>query len=246
MPLITNPKVVFLAVILAMILGLIATPTANADSHLPDCKTDSECLLQLSYIWRKITAAELQAMIDAGADVNATDYKGETPLHEAARYGNAEVIAVLLKAGADVNARDGDGNDPLDFARKHSHTKVISILEKASGKTIAQLQEGKIAAKKRQYERKEFSADGLVQYKFDYTTPCRISRVCQVIEAKAIHGCPRSLYMSLLLFDSQKRNIGWANAVAHGLRKGESALLEFSIIEKNVASYRVDEINCNQ
>ena len=241
-----NANAVILAILCLILSGVIAVSTANADSHLPDCKTDSECLLQLSYTWRKITAAELQAMIDAGADVNATDYKGETPLHEAARYGNAEVIAVLLKAGADVNARDGDGNDPLDFARKHSHTKVISILEKASGKTIDQLQEEKIAAKKRQYERKALSPDGLVQYKFDYTTPCRISRVCQVIEAKAIHGCPHSLYMSLLLFDSQKRNIGWANAVARGLRKGESALLEFSIIEKNVASYRVGEINCNQ
>ncbi len=43
----------------------------------------------------------VQTQIAAGADVDATDGEGETPLHKAAKANNAEIIGVLLNAGAD-------------------------------------------------------------------------------------------------------------------------------------------------
>ena len=53
------------------------------------------------------TPQDVQAAISKGADVNAKDTEGYTPLMWAgASNPNAEVITTLLKAGADVNARD--------------------------------------------------------------------------------------------------------------------------------------------
>src|ERR1700752_3319295 len=44
-----------------------------------------------------------------GADVNATDERGNTPLLEAARYGHDDICRVLIGAGANLKAKDRDG-----------------------------------------------------------------------------------------------------------------------------------------
>ena len=216
MPLIAALKNTLFAVFLAMILGLVAIPTASAASHLPDCKANSKCLMELGGKWFSITIAEVQMMIDNGADVNATNYRGMTPLDLAYANGHAEIIKLLETAGG----KRGKIRSGVEYTKKTKY--------------------------ERKYERKRLSPDNLVQYNFVYKPQCQTRRNCVVIEAKAMQGCLHSLYMSLILFDGQKRNIGFTNAVAHDLRKGESALLEFSIIEKNAASYRVGKINCHQ
>ena len=60
---------------------------------------------------------KLQACLEAGADVNAPDRFGSTPLHVAARVSDhAEVILALVNAGSDVHARRFDGGTPLHTA----------------------------------------------------------------------------------------------------------------------------------
>ena len=49
------------------------------------------------------TVQDVEAAIRNGADVNALDLNGMTPLMWA---GSPEVVAALLKAGADINAQD--------------------------------------------------------------------------------------------------------------------------------------------
>jgi ankyrin repeat protein len=51
--------------------------------------------------------------------------KGETPLHRAAAFGDAEAIQMLLDAGAIVDAKDAYGDTPLTWASWHLRPRAI-------------------------------------------------------------------------------------------------------------------------
>ena len=54
-------------------------------------------------------SAEIRELIAAGADLNAQNAQGFTPLHQAAAEGRAADIRALLVAGAELNARSRSG-----------------------------------------------------------------------------------------------------------------------------------------
>ena len=55
-------------------------------------------------------------LVAAGADVNATSRRGETPLHSTVYWGHREIAALLIANGADVKATDREGHTPLHAA----------------------------------------------------------------------------------------------------------------------------------
>ena len=61
-------------------------------------------------LWNARETAEL--LVAQGADIEATDNGGDTPLHEAARGNARETAEFLLAKGADIEATDNGGNTP--------------------------------------------------------------------------------------------------------------------------------------
>ena len=72
--------------------------------------------------------AVVAALIDADADVNATQPHGWTPLLGAARNGSLASVERLLAAGADRAARNDDGSSALDLAQAGGHTAIVARL----------------------------------------------------------------------------------------------------------------------
>ena len=60
--------------------------------------------------------AALQILVDHGADVNAVDGSGMTPMHGAAQKGLDEVVQYLADHGAKLDTKDKRGRTPLDIA----------------------------------------------------------------------------------------------------------------------------------
>jgi ankyrin repeat protein len=71
-----------------------------------------------------------RALLDHGADVNATQQEDYTPLHEAAQNGDIEMIKLLLAHGANTTARIASGETPRESALKNGHTAAAELIEK--------------------------------------------------------------------------------------------------------------------
>ena len=73
----------------------------------------------------------LKAALARGADVNARDSRGLTPLMHAANRGYVLLAPLLLEAGAKVDLRAPDGATALFMAAAHGHAEFIALLMKA-------------------------------------------------------------------------------------------------------------------
>lgn len=82
----------------------------------------------------------IQLLINHGANVNAKDGDGMTPMYWAVEHFRIDAIRLLIKYGADVNTTDNIGWTPLEVAyrslrsdRYGDAARMILLLEDHGG-----------------------------------------------------------------------------------------------------------------
>lgn len=89
--------------------------------------------------------AKVRQLILDGADVNARDKRGRTPLMVTAGKGQAEIVEMLLAAGARVNAKMDGGTSALQFAAWSGDDRTVKALLGAGADPNAQSKSGTTA-----------------------------------------------------------------------------------------------------
>jgi ankyrin repeat protein len=76
----------------------------------------------------------VRLLVAGGADVNAQDDIGYTPLHTAVYWRQGrELVETLIAAGASVDARDVTGRTPLELALAIEYKEMAALLRKLGG-----------------------------------------------------------------------------------------------------------------
>lgn len=89
--------------------------------------------MQLSAAAGDCRPAEAAQLIAGGADVNAVNSGGFTPLMRAAGNGCAEVVALLLDAGADASIRHASFGDAADQAKLNRYPAIEAAIRAKRG-----------------------------------------------------------------------------------------------------------------
>lgn len=69
-----------------------------------------------------------EALLKAGADVNARQSGGYTALHSAAMHGDLALARLLVENGADLDQASDEGKTALDFAQEHGKKEMAAWL----------------------------------------------------------------------------------------------------------------------
>ena len=71
----------------------------------------------------------IRLLIENGAEINAKNALGSTPIMTASRNGNVESVRILLAGKADVNVRNKEGETAVRLAMEESHQEIIDLLK---------------------------------------------------------------------------------------------------------------------
>ena len=86
-------------------------------------------------------------LIDKGAQLEAKDSNGGTPLQYASSNGHIEIVRLLCDRGADIEASDEDGWRPLHDAARECHISVMKeLIEERNADVNARMNDGATAA----------------------------------------------------------------------------------------------------
>ncbi|KAL8827097.1 MAG: hypothetical protein Q9191_003396 [Dirinaria sp. TL-2023a] len=109
-----------------------------------ESRDDSERTPLHCFCYRQIgaSASVVQALLEAGAQVMAVAYGGQTALHYAAMFGNTCLIPLLRRFGADINALQKRQTTPVMAAVRYDKYEAIEALLDSSADASVLNQDG--------------------------------------------------------------------------------------------------------
>ena len=94
------------------------------------------CFSRLSYLQKllsKLGGQVIHVLAASGSNVNAIDFRKQTPLHLAAQEGRLQAVRMLVRLGADLEKRDALGLTAIDVAERNWRKAVYAFLEDCMG-----------------------------------------------------------------------------------------------------------------
>ncbi|KAF4584382.1 ankyrin repeat-containing protein [Ophiocordyceps camponoti-floridani] len=96
--------------------------------HAAKCKTEVKYPSSLLYAVRDEQSVLASALLDHGADVDARNWTGDTPLMIAAELGDEAMVSLLLDHGANIEKKSWQGHTPLKIATRQGNEQVVRLL----------------------------------------------------------------------------------------------------------------------
>ena len=120
--------------------------------------------------------------------MHAVSSVGDTPLHEAAGYGQAAFCKMLLRRGANPRACSTKGKTPLEYAQSRGYPACVSHLEAFVQKAKAQDAADRAAREAREAAQRE-AAEQLAEA----ATPSSLKKGRRTSSAPSPKSSPRAV-----------------------------------------------------
>ena len=126
-------------------IGMLGLISSGHDMNKAFYSEDPEENTPLMMASRVDDIVVVEALLEAGVEVDKVDKSGTAALTMASACGHADVVKVLLAKGADVNKADEDGDTALILASGNGHAAIVYALLAAGADPNAKNNDGNTA-----------------------------------------------------------------------------------------------------
>ncbi|KAH9487546.1 hypothetical protein Btru_072691 [Bulinus truncatus] len=154
----------------------------------------------------RTTSRSVDALLDAGCDVNARIKYGSTALHVAADHGCAGCTRILIKRGADVNASNNRSDTPLHTAAYRGHLDIIQMLVQAGANHAVRNKHGLTPIEEASAKNFQSCVQYLLPYNTNIFTP-----------SKEIYSGPFNTHQNEKTHKSKNMHLEFTHRTARGV-----------------------------
>ncbi len=91
------------------------------DAVLDEHKGDQAYLNHALFLAARGQASLIKPLLDRGAEVNAQNKHGNTPVHEAVSHFYPKALKLLVESGANLELANSKGKSPADLLKKRGY-----------------------------------------------------------------------------------------------------------------------------